>query len=88
MSELQTSALQAAIEIIREIAKTIPTQLLYQELYNRDEVFGIQLWMREDVERAFPNKSEDEVEEYMAKNAQYFNDRCTELCWEVMEDLD
>lgn len=79
---------QVAVEIIREIAKTIPTGILYQELCSRDEVFGIQLWTRKDVEHAFPGKSDEEVEEYMAENAKYFNDRCTELGWEVMQDLD
>lgn len=83
-----SNELQSVTELIREITKTIPTWFLYQELCDRDEVFGIQLWVREDVEHAFPGKNDEEIEEYMAENSKYFNDRCTELGWEVMQDLD
>ena len=64
------------------------TQELYDELRERDDVFSIQMWVREDVERCFPRKDDDEIDEFIGENRSSFDDRCTELGWEVMEALD
>lgn len=67
--------------------KDCTTSELYGELCERSDVFSVQLWIRDDVESAFPNKSEEEIDEFMDLNSSSFNDRCTELGWEVMEAL-
>ena len=74
--------------------KDYTTDELYNELRRRayqddsDDVFSIQMWVREDVERCFPRKDDDEIDEFIDENRDRFNDRCTELGWEVMEALD
>ena len=61
---------------------------LYKELCTREDVFSVQLWVREDVEECFPDKTDEEIDRYMDNNHKYFGDRCTQLGWEVMGDLD
>lgn len=73
--------------------KDYTTDELYNELRRRayhddEDVFSIQMWMREDVERCFPRKGDDEIDEFIRENRSSFDDRCTELGWEVMEALD
>ena len=61
---------------------------LIDELRSRKDIFSVQVWMREDVERCFPRKDDDEIDEFIRENRSSFDDRCTELGWEAMEALD
>jgi len=67
--------------------KDYTTSELYRELCERSDVFSVQLWVRDDVESAFPNKSEEEIDEFMDLESSRFDDRCTEFGYEVMEAL-
>ena len=63
------------------------TQELYNELIMRDDVFSIQLWIRNDVKEAFPDKTDDEIDEFISAKHGAFDDRCTEFGWEMMDAL-
>ena len=73
--------------------KDYTTDELYNELWRRayrddnEDVFSIQMWARQDVERCFPRKGDDEIDAFIREKRGSFDDRCSELGWEVMESL-
>lgn len=65
---------------------------LFNELYRRigtdPDLFSVSMWVREDVEEVFPNKTEEEVTRFMEENRKYFDNHMTELGYETIGYLD
>ena len=68
--------------------KDYTTHELIEELRGRDDVFMADVWMRDDVKSCFPEKSDEEVTEFMELHGGAFKDCCTEEGWEIMNALD
>ena len=65
---------------------------LFNELCSRigtdPDLFSVSMWVREDIEDVFPNKTEEEVTRFMEENRRYFDNRTTELGYETIGYLD
>lgn len=73
-------------EEIRDLLKTVDTDLLYGELFRRSrdynsDVLDCTIWMREDVEDM--TKDAETVQRIM-DNRKWIGDRITEEGWEVI----
>ena len=65
---------------------------LFNELWNRKrtdpDLFAVSMWVREDIEEVFPDKTDEEVAEFIERNRKYFDERMTVLGYETIGYLE